>query len=132
MMGSMIVVGCSTIEEAPSPSSSYKEPIIGLWASNDSGQATFYRFHENGTFAAWSHTGDVHPKYSFQYSGQWEPHGPRTYVTEGAHIGYGDVTALAIRRELTLVYDPRHDTFSITVFPDRVFHRLSRDPDSPV
>jgi hypothetical protein len=132
MMGTMLVVGCSTIPEVPSRTPSQRDPIVGLWISNQSGSTTFYRFHENGTFGAWSHTGDIHPKYSFQYDGKWAAQGSNTYITEGAHIGYGDVTALAIWRQLILVYDPYHDTFSIRVHPGPVFTRISNDPDSNV
>jgi hypothetical protein len=53
------------------------------------------------------------------------------YVTKGAHIGYGEATGPAIRRELTLVYDSRYDTFSITGYPDQVIIRVPQDPDSP-
>jgi hypothetical protein len=128
----ILVAGCSSVQQTPQRLPSKQDPLVGVWVSNQSGSPTFYRFFPNGTFSAWSQTGNIHPKYSFQYSGQWEPRGPGMYVTQGAHIGYGEVTALAIWRELTLVYDPRHDTFSITVHPDQVFVRVSQDPDSPV
>jgi hypothetical protein len=39
------------------------------------------------------------------------------------------VTALAIRRDLTLVYEPASDTFAIPVYKDQVFSRVSHDPD---
>lgn len=132
LMSVILVAGCSTIPEDNSRIPSHQDPIVGVWISNQSGSTTFYRFHENGTFDASSHTGDIPPKYSFQYTGKWEARGSNTYTTEGAHIGYGDVTALAIWRELTLVYDPHHDTFSITVYPGSVFTRISDDPGSHV
>jgi hypothetical protein len=131
-MSAILVLGCSTIQQVPSPAPGPQDPLVGIWVSNQSSSITFYRFWQNGTFEAWSHTGEIRPKYSFQYSGKWEGRGSHTYVTEGPHIGYGDVTPLAIWRELTLVYDPRSDTFSITVYPGQVFTRVSRDPDSTV
>jgi hypothetical protein len=92
----VLVVGCSTVPESPYPAPSLQDPIIGVWATNQSRSPTFYRFYENGTFQAWSHTGDIHPKYSFQYSGKWEASGLFTYTTEGLYIGYGSVTPLDI------------------------------------
>jgi hypothetical protein len=126
-----LIIGCSTVREVPSPTSSQQDPIVGLWVSHQPDSTTFYRLFGNGTFSAWSNTGDIHPKSSFQYSGQWEPRGSGTYFTEGPNIGYGADTPLAIWREQTLVYDSRSDTFS-TVHPDQVFTRVSHDPDSPV
>lgn len=132
LVSTMLILGCSTIKQAPSPTPSPQDPIIGIWVSNQSSSITFYRFWQNGTFEAWSHTDDVPPKYSFQYSGEWEARGEHSYVTEGPLIGYGEVTPLVIRRILTLVHNPRSDTISTTVHPDQVFTRLSHDPDSSV
>ncbi len=128
LTASILVSGCNSIRQSSSSHEGQPDPIIGTWVSLRPEAVTYYRFRENGTFDAWSHTGNVHPKYSFQYSGKWESRESYSYVTEGPHIGYGDVTALAIWRDLTLVYDPASDTFSITVYPDQVFTRLSHDP----
>jgi hypothetical protein len=87
-------------------------------------------FLGQGTFEAWSHSGNIHPRYSSQYKGTWKNREGHTYITEGQHIGYDEVTALAIWRDLELVYDPAGDTFSITVYPGQVFSRLSHDPDT--
>ncbi|MBP1927775.1 hypothetical protein J2741_000322 [Methanolinea mesophila] len=132
LSGALLFAGCSTIPHVPTSAPSQGDPIVGAWISHQSDSTVFYRFWGNGTFSAWSDTGDIHPKYSFQYYGQWEPGGLYTFTTEGAHIGYGEVTALAIRRTLTIVYDPLRDTFSIKEQPGQVFSRISSDPDSPV
>jgi hypothetical protein len=66
LVGIAIIAGCSTVQPgSPSPGSQ-KDPIVGLWISGETGSVTFFRFYENRTFEAWSHTGDNHPKYSFQ------------------------------------------------------------------
>ena len=71
----------------------------------------------------------MHPQYSYQNSGEWNSRGSFAYyVTEGAHIGYGKVTPLAIRRDLTLVSDPASDTFAIPVYKDQLFSLVSHDP----
>lgn len=132
LTSAILIVGCSTIPQAPSPVPPQQDPIVGVWTSHQSDSTTFYRFWGNGTFNAWSNTGDIHPKYSFRYSGQWKQCGPDRYITEGPHIGFGEVTPLAIWSILTLVYDSRQDTFSITAWPDEVFTRVSYDPDFPV
>lgn len=132
LTGVILMCGCSSIQREPFSSPGQPDPIIGTWVSIQPDSVTWYRFRENGTFEARSHTGDVHPKYSFQYSGEWAARGAHTYATAGPHIGYGDITALAIWRDLTMVYDPDSDTFSITVYPDQVFTRLSHDPDFAV
>ncbi|HNJ81550.1 MAG TPA: hypothetical protein PLK38_08315, partial [Methanoregulaceae archaeon] len=45
--------------------------------------------------------------------------------------GYGEVTALAIWRDLTILYDPASDTFTIPVYDNQEFHRISKIPEEP-
>jgi hypothetical protein len=130
LAGIVVSAGCSTVKPSLMPLDSMQDPLEGAWISRELGYTTFYRFWVNGTFEAWSHSGDIHPRYSSQYKGTWKNREGPTYITEGQHIGYGEVTALAIWRDLELVYNPAGDTFSITVYPGQVFSRLLHDPDT--
>jgi hypothetical protein len=125
LVGIIMIAGCSTVQPGSLTADNKTDPIVGSWISRDSDSVTYFRFFENKTFDAWSHTGDSHPKYSFQYYGKWEPSRAYEYTTTGQHIGYGEVTALAIWRDLTIIYDPTGDTLAIPVYDDQVFTRLS-------
>ncbi|MCU0632977.1 MAG: hypothetical protein MUC66_08400 [Methanolinea sp.] len=128
----VLVPGCTYVRTDSSLPDGQQDPIVGVWISRESSRSTVYRFWENGTFDAGSHSVDIHPRYIYQYKGEWKVRVSHEYVTEGPHIGYGDVTALAIWRDLTLVYEPTSDTFSIPVYQNQVFSRLSHDPDAPL
>ncbi len=127
-----LVTGCTDVQPGSPLPEGQQDPIVGVWSSQEPNRGTIYRFWENRTFDAWSHSVDTHPKYFYQYKGEWKVRGSHEYVTEGPHIGYGDVTALAIWRDLTVVYEPACDTFSIPVYQNQVFSRLSHDPDAPL
>jgi len=127
-----LIAGCTDVHQKFPLPAGQDDPLVGVWVSREAGLTTTYRFWENGTFDAWSHSVDTHPKYIYQYKGEWKVRRSHEYVTEGPHIGYGEVTALAIWRDLTVVYEPASDTFSIPVYQNQLFSRLSHDPDAPL
>jgi hypothetical protein len=133
LMSAIFILGCSTIQQAPSATPLPQDPLVGIWVSNQSSSITFYRFWQNGTFEAWSHTGDVPQKYLSRHSGEWEARREHSYYIKGPLMGYGEMPPIsAVWRDLILVFDPKNDTFSIPLYQDQVFTRLSRDPDSSV
>lgn len=127
-----LVAGCTEVPQWSPLPDGQPDPVVGIWSSQDLNRTTVYRFWANGTFDAWSHSGNIPPRYIYQSYGEWKPAGLHAYTTEGPHIGYGDVTALAIWRKLTLVYEPTRDTLSIPVYQNPVLSRLSHDPDAPL
>ena len=127
-----LVAGCSDPHRESVIPAGRVDPLIGTWISRDAGLFTIYRFWKNGTFDGRSFSADTPPTYVYTSRGSWETSGVNEYRTEGEHIGYGKPTALAIRRVLTLEYDPASDTLSIAEYQDQVFSRLSCDPDAPV
>ena len=129
LVGVMVASGCTTMQPGFTPPDGQQDPIVGLWISREPDTMTYYRFWENNTFDGWSHTGDSHPRYSYQYRGEWKSRSTHEYSTKGPHIGYGEVTALAIWGDLTFVYDPASDTLTIPVRRDQAFSRMSHDPD---
>ena len=124
--------GCTDVEQSPSLTGGQQDPIRGVWISQEGDLTTIYRFWENGTFDAWSRSVDTRPKFIYTSKGKWVVRGVHEYATEGEHIGYGEVTALAIRRILNLAYDPPSDTMTIKEYQNQVFARLSHDPDAPL
>ena len=124
----IMIAGCSTVNPGSPPRDNGADTITGLWISNGSDSVTYFHFYENGTFDAGSDTGDRHPMYWFRYYGEWKPIGRAVYVTSGQHIGYGEVTALAIWRDLTLLYNPATDTFTIPAYEDQMFTRRESIP----
>lgn len=132
LMVTLLIIGCTDVRTGLSLPDGTPDPIVGIWSSQEPNHTTVYRFWENGTFDAWSQTGYFPYRNIYQYSGEWKPAGSHEYTTEGPHIGYGDVTALAIWRKLTLFYVTASDTLSIPVYQNTVLSRLSYDPDAPV
>ncbi len=132
LSGIILVAGCTDLHWESGIPAGQEEPLIGTWISRDAGLFSIYRFWVNGTFDGRSYSADTPPTYVYTSRGSWETSGVNEYRTEGEHIGYGKPTALAIRRILTLEYDPAKDTLSIAEYQDQVFSRLSNNPDAPV
>lgn len=130
--GAALIAGCTDVHQGSPLPAGQDDPLVGVWVSREAGLTTIYRFWENGTFDAWSRSEDVRPKYVYTSKGNWEVRGVHEYSTEGEHIGYGEVTALAIRRILTLVHDPTSDTLTIAQYKNQMFTRQSHDPDAPL
>ncbi len=127
----IISAGCSTLKPDTPSYNNDKNPIVGLWFSESPDSVTYFIFYENLTFTAWSRSGADVPDYRYQYFGTWDVSGGNQYTTTGQHIGYGEVTALAIWRDLTILYDPASDTFTIPVYDSQEFHRISKIPEEP-
>ena len=127
----IISAGCSTLKPDTPSYNNDKNPIVGLWFSESPDSVTYFIFYENLTFTALSRSGEDVPDYRYQYLGTWDVSGGNQYTTTGQHIGYGEVTALAIWRDLTILYDPASDTFTIPVYDNQEFHRISKIPEEP-
>jgi hypothetical protein len=127
----IISAGCSTLKPDTPSYNNDKNPIVGLWFSESPDSVTYFIFYENLTFTALSRSGADVPDYRYQYLGTWDVSGGNQYTTTGQHIGYGEVTALAIWRDLTILYDPASDTFTIPVYDNQEFHRISKIPEEP-
>ena len=127
----IISAGCSTLKPDTPSYNNDKNPIVGLWFSESPDSVTYFIFYENLTFTAWSRSGADVPDYRYQYFRTWDVSGGTQYTTTGQHIGYGEVTALAIWRDLTILYDPASDTFTIPVYDNQEFHRISKIPEEP-
>lgn len=127
----VLVGGCTSVHPGSPLPGTQNDPVVGVWSSQESNRSTIYRFWENETFEGWSRTVNTHPRYVYQYKGEWKAQGFYQYSTRGPHIGYGEVTPLAIWNELIVIYEPASDTLSIPVYQDQVFSRLSYDPDAP-
>lgn len=127
----IISAGCSTLKPDTPSYNNDKNPIVGLWFSESPDSVTYFIFYENLTFTALSRSGADVPDYRYQYFGTWDVSGGNQYTTTGQHIGYGEVTALAIWRDLTILYDPASDTFTIPVYDSQEFHRISKIPEEP-
>ena len=127
----IISAGCSTLKPDTPSYNNDKNPIVGLWFSESPDSVTYFIFYENLTFTALSRSGADVPDYRYQYLGTWDVSGGNQYTTTGQHIGYGEVTALAIWRDLTILYDPASDTFTIPVYNNQEFNRISKIPEEP-
>ena len=125
-----LVAGCTDLHRGLGIPAGKEDPLIGTWVSRDAGLFSIYRFWVNGTFDGRSYSADTPPTYVYTSRGSWETSGVNEYRTEGEHIGYGKPTALAIRRILTLEYDPAKDTLSITEYQNQRFSRISSEPDA--
>lgn len=132
LAGIIVIAGCTDQHRESGIATGQKDPLIGAWISREADLTTVYRFWENGTFDGRSYSEDIAPKYIYTSRGTWETSVVNKYTTEGEHIGHGQVTALAIRRILTLEYDPASDALSIVEYQDQVFSRHSFDPDARV
>ena len=92
----IISAGCSTLKPDTPSYNNDKNPIVGLWFSESPDSVTYFIFYENLTFTARSRSGSDVPDYRYQYFGTRDVSGGNQYTTTGQHIGYGEVTALAI------------------------------------
>lgn len=127
----IFIAGCSTLQPDTPFYNNDKDPIVGIWFSDSTNSVTYFIFYENLTFKAWSRSAADVPDYRYQYFGTWDVSGGNEYTTTGQHIGYGEVTALAIWRDLTILYNPAGDTFTIPVYDGQKFNRISAIQEEP-